>query len=161
MKTLARTLCAVAIAALVPSVAAAASSSQSVTGSGWRGPLAEPTTPITHFVVSAHVGPQGAGGTYRSMNSRNALLNFAGDVTCISFDGDHAVVGGVVTGGGVPGQIGTGFAVGFVDGSSPTADSVTLTDAELATPVDCTAETALFGFPTLPVLEGNDVIKDS
>src|SRR5262249_42948076 len=112
-------------------------------------------TPITHFVVSARNDPHGVTGTYLSMNAGNPLLNFTGEVTCLHVVGDHAIVGGVVTSGGAPGQVGTGFAVGFVDNASPTPDTVTFSDVLLAAPVDCVAETGLFSLTTFAVLNGN------
>jgi hypothetical protein len=158
MKRLAAGLCTLAFAvALVPAVSTASSAGagESVTGSGWRGNLTTPDTPITHFAVSAQNGAPGVAGVYSSMNASNALLNFRGDVTCVLVAGNHAVVGGVVASGGEPGQVGTGFAVGFVDNPSPTADRVTFTDTERATPVDCIAEAVLFAMTTFPVLRGN------
>jgi hypothetical protein len=88
-------------------------------------------------------------------------VNFRGSVTCLYVNGDHAVVGGVVTKGGAPGQVGTGFAVGFIDNPSPTPDTVTLSDVFIATPVDCVAETLLFTLPTLPFVRGNVVVNDA
>jgi hypothetical protein len=164
MKRLVGFLCVLAFeVAIVPaaSIGASGDSFQSVTGSGWRGNVANPSTPVTHFVVSAHNGPAGVSGTYISMNADNPLLNFSGDITCLYLAGDHAIVGGVVTRGGESGQIGTGFAVGFIDNSSPTPDAVTFGDLELATPVDCAAETFLFTLTTFPVLDGNIVVDDA
>ena len=164
MKGLVATLCALALGvALVPaaSIGAAAGSFQLVTGSGWRGNVTHPTTPIIHFVVNAHDGPTGVSGTYVSQNAANPLLNFGGRVTCLHVEGDHAVVGGTVTRGGEPGQIGTGFAVGFVDNPNPAADVVTFGDLVLAQPVDCAAETSLFTLTTFPVLDGHVVVVDA
>jgi hypothetical protein len=62
---------------------------------------------------------------------------------------------------GAPGQIGTGFAVGFVDKASPAADAVTFSDVEIGTPVDCAAETFLFTLTNFPVLNGNLVLGTS
>jgi len=152
-----------ALTALMPaaSVGAAPGQAQSVAGSGWRGTVTHPTTPITHFVVSARNGPGGVSGTYSSMNPNNALLNFSGRVTCLYVVGNQAIVGGLVTSGGAPGQIGTGFAVGFVDNASPTADAVTFSDVEIARPVVCAAETFLFTLTNFPVLNGNLVLGTS
>jgi hypothetical protein len=86
-------------------------------------------------------------------------LNFSGRVTCLDVVGDHAIVGGVVTGGGEPGQIGTGFAVGFIDNGSA-SDAQTFTDVEIAAPVDCAAEQFLFTLTLFPVLNGNVVVND-
>src|SRR5262249_39618389 len=154
---------AIAVVAVLASAASAAATGQaeSVTGSGWRGIVAHPTTPITHFVVSAHDGPSGVSGTYLSMNPNNALINFGGQVMCLSVVGNQAIVGGVVTSGGEPGQIGTGFAVGFTDNGSPTADTTTFYDVELATPVDCAAEAFLFTLTNFSVLNGNVVVSTS
>jgi hypothetical protein len=143
------------------SIGAATGPFQSLTGSGWRGNVADPTTPITHFAVSARNGPHGVAGSYLSMNAGNPLLNFTGDVTCLYVVGDHAIVGGVVTSRGAPGQVGTGFAVGFVDNASATPDMVTFSDVFLAAPVDCVAETGLFSLATFPVLNGNVVLSAS
>jgi hypothetical protein len=164
MKRLAAGLCTLALAAaLVPALSAAsgAGAGASVSGSGWRGNVTTPNTPITHFAVSARNGATGVTGTYGSMNAADALLNFRGDVTCLLAAGHRAVVGGVVTSGGEPGQVGTGFAVGFVDNASPTADRITFTDVELAPPVDCVAEAALFVLPTFPVLRGNVEVESA
>jgi hypothetical protein len=152
-----------ALAALVPaaSIGAATDPTQSVTGSGWRGNVTNPTTPITHFAVSGQNGPTGVSGRYSSMNSANALLDFSANVTCLYFVGNQAIVGGVVTSGGEPGQVGTGFAVGFIDNPSPTPDTVTFGDLELATPVDCAAEAFLFTLTTFTVLDGNVVVSDA
>jgi hypothetical protein len=152
-----------ALTAYVPaaSVGAATGPAQSVTGSGWRGNVTNQTTPITHFIVSAQNGSSGVSGTYISMNPDNALLNFSGQVTCLYVVGNQAIVGGVVTSGGEPGQIGTGFAVGFTDYASPTADTVTFGDLEIPTPVDCAAETFLFTLTNFPVLNGNVVVSTS
>jgi hypothetical protein len=150
------------VVALVPTAALGAGNSlQSVAGSGWRGTVAHPTTPITHFAVRAQNGPQGVSGTYSSMNSGNPLLNFNGEVTCLYIAGDHAIVGGVVTSGGEPGQLGTGFAIGFIDNPSLAPDSVTFSDVELAAPVDCAAEASLFTLETFAVLDGNVVVSDA
>jgi hypothetical protein len=138
------------------SIAAAPGPSQSVVGSGWRGNVADPTTPVHHFAVNAHSGPQGTSGTYRSM-SPNPLGNFSGQVTCLDVVGDQAIVGGVVTSGGEPGEVGTGFAVGFID-EGPASDKQTFTDVEIATPVDCAAEEFLFTLQLFPVLNGNLVV---
>jgi hypothetical protein len=92
---------------------------------------------------------------------RSKLLNFSANVTCLYVVGNQAIVGGVVTSGGEPGQIGTGFAVGFIDNPSPTPDTVTFGDLELATPVDCAAEAFLFTLTTFPVLDGNIVVRDA
>lgn len=164
MKRLAAGLCTLAFAvAIVPAVSAGAAGgpSDSVTGSGWRGNVVTPDTPITHFAVSAHDGPQGVSGTYTSINAGNPLLDFRGDVTCLYVNGDQAVVGGVVTGGGEPGQIGTGFAVGFVDNGSPNPDAATFSDVELPQPVDCVAESSLFTLELFPVLRGNVEVTDA
>jgi hypothetical protein len=142
----------------VVSVGTAASPFQSLAGSGWRGTVSHPTSPINHFVVSARSGPQGVSGFY-SDSSPNPLLNFTGQVTCLDVVSDHAIVGGVVTAGGVPGQIGTGFAVGFID-NGPPADTQTFTDVEIASPVDCAAEQFLFTLMLSPVLNGNVVVSD-
>jgi hypothetical protein len=149
-------------AAAVPaiSIGSAGGPNDSVSGSGWRGSIANPTTAITHFAVSARNGPHGVSGTYSS-SSPSPVLNFRGTVTCLYVVGDHAVVGGVVTKGGDVGQVGTGFAVGFIDNPSPTPDTVTLTDPFLPTPVDCVAEAALFVLPTLPFVRGNVVVNDA
>jgi hypothetical protein len=136
----------------------AASGFASVTGSGWRGNVSTPTTPTHHFVVSAHSGPQGVAGFYTLSGPVNGLLDFTGRVTCLDVVGDHAVVGGVVTDGGAPGQIGTGFAVGFID-TGPASDTQTFTDVELAAPVDCAAEQSLFTLTLFPVLNGNIVVN--
>jgi len=161
-----RHLIAVALLALatfvpVSSVGAATDQGQSLTGSGWRGNVRTPTVPTIHFVVSAHNGPRGVFGTYTSMNPNQPLVNFSGRVTCLYVVGNQAIVGGLVTSGGAPGQIGTGFAVGFVDNASPTADAVTFSDVEIATPVDCAAETFLFTLTNFPVLNGNLVLGTS
>ena len=149
------------VVALVPAVALGAGNGlQSVAGSGWRGTVSHPTTPITHFAVRAQDGPRGVSGTYSSMNSGNPLLNFNGKITCLYVAGDHAIVGGVVTSGGEPGQVGTGFAIGFIDNPSPAPDTVTFSDVELGTPVDCAAETSLFTLETFAVLDGNVVVSD-
>jgi hypothetical protein len=165
MKGLTASLCALAFAAaLVPAVSNAdgAGPFQSVSGSGWRGNITSPMTPITHFTVDAFSGPTGVSGTYTSMNTlNNALLTFTGTVTCLYVAGNQAVVGGVVTSGGEPGQIGTGFAVGFADVASPTPDTVTFGDLMLPTPVNCAAETSLFTLTTFPVLNGNVVVNDA
>jgi hypothetical protein len=164
MKKLAASLCALGFAvAFVPGVSTGASGGpyDSVTGSGWRGDVAQPTTPITHFALSAHDGPQGVSGSFTS-NSPNALLDFKGDITCLLVGGDHALVGGVVTKGGDTGQVGTGFAVGFVDNPSPTPDSVTFADVLIGPSVDCVAEAGfLFALPTFTVLRGNVEVRDA
>jgi hypothetical protein len=129
----------------------------SVTGSGWRGTVAQPTTPSSHFAVSAHDGAQGVSGIYSSQ-SPNLLLDFRGDVTCLYVNGDHAIVGGVETTGA---NAGTGFAVGFVDNPSPTPDLVTFSDVTIGTPVDCVAEAVLFTLPMFTVLRGNVEIDDA
>jgi hypothetical protein len=155
-------LAVIALIVVVPaaSVGAATGQTQSVTGSGWRGTVAHPTTPTTHLVVSAHSGPSGVSGTFISMNPNNALLNYKGQVTCLDVVGNQAIVGGIVTSGGEPGQIGTGFAVGFTD-NGPTTDTVTFSDVELATPVDCTAEAFLFTLINFSLLNGNVVVSTS
>jgi len=141
------------------SIAAAAGPPQSVVGSGWRGNVNDPTTPVHHFVVNAHSGPQGASGTFR-LSSPNPLLDFSGQVTCLDVVGDQAIVGGVVTSGGEPGEIATGFAVGFID-NGPASDQQTFTDVEIATPVDCAAEQSLFTLTLFPVLNGNVVVDQA
>jgi hypothetical protein len=158
---------AVAAAAVTMLVSAGAALGKStdglnivVAGSGWRGNVSNPTTPITHFAVDAQTGPQDVSGTYSSMNASHPLLNFSGNVTCLYIAGNQAIVGGVVTSGGEPGQIGTGFAVGFVDNPSPTGDTVTFDDLMLSPPVDCAQEAFLFTLTTFPVLNGNVVISD-
>jgi hypothetical protein len=161
MLTLLAAVVALALGAVLRPSGAAADPLQSVTGSGWRGNVTNPTTPITHFVVSALDGPSGVSGMYVSMNPENALLNFGGQVTCLYVVGDQAIVGGVVMSGGELGQVGTGFAVGFTDNGSPTADTVTFGDLEIATPVDCAAEAFLFTLINFPVLNGNVVVSTS
>ena len=159
MKRLAGCVCAVAFAvAFVPaaSIGSAGGPDDSVSGSGWRGNVINPTTPVTHFAVSAHDGPNGVFGTYISQ-SPISLLNFNGTVTCLFVSGDHAVVGGVQTTGA---NAGTGFAVGFIDNPSPTPDTVTLTDTGAVTPVDCVAEAVQFTI-TLPFVRGNVVVNDA
>ena len=160
MKGFFASLCILAfMLALVPAVSSgAAAPFTSVTGSGWRGNISTPTTPIHHFVVSAHSGPEGVSGIYSLSSPANPLLDFTGRVTCLDVVGDHAIVGGVVTGGGEPGQIGTGFAVGFIDGGSG-SDRQTFTDVEIAAPVDCAAEQSLFTLMLFPVLNGNVVVN--
>lgn len=161
MKGFIASLCILAFAsALVPALSSgAAGPFASVTGSGWRGNVSTPTTPFHHFVVNARSGPQGVSGMYTLTSAANPLLNFTGRVTCLDVVGDHAIVGGVVTGGGEPGQIGTGFAVGFIDNGSGT-DTQTFTDVEIPAPVDCAAEQVLFADTLFPVLNGNVVIGD-
>lgn len=144
-------------AAFVPATSVAAGPFQSLTGSGWRGNIVNPNTPIIHFGVSAQNGPGGVSGTYISMNPDNALFNYTGDVTCLDVVGNQAIVGGVVTSGGQPGQVGTGFATGFIDDGSP-PDTMTFSDLVIATPVDCAAESFLFTLMTFPVLQGNVVV---
>ena len=157
-------LCAVGLGvALVPAVSSGAGGGpfDSVNGAGYRGNLANPTESIGHFTVSASDGPRGVSGTYSS-SAPNQLLNFRGEVRCLYVNGDQAVVGGVVTSGGEPGQVGTVFAVGFVDNPSPTPDVVTLTDVLSPTPIDCVAEAAaLFALPTLPFVHGNVAVNDA
>jgi hypothetical protein len=163
MKRLIASLCAAVLgAAFVPavSIGSAGGPYDSVSGSGWRGTVLNPTTAFSHFAVSAHDGPNGVSGTYTS-KAPNPLVNFKGTVTCLYVSGDHAVVGGVVTKGGEAGQVGTGFAVGFIDNPSPTPDEVTFTDVLLAPPVDCAAEAILFTLPTFTVLRGNVVVNDA
>ncbi|TMK81768.1 MAG: hypothetical protein E6G57_17945 [Actinobacteria bacterium] len=126
--------------------------------SGAAAPFTTPTTPIHHFVVTAHSGPEGISGIFSLSSPANPLLDFTGRVTCLDVVGDHAIVGGVVTGGGEPGQIGTGFAVGFIDGGSG-SDRQTFTDVEIAAPVDCAAEQSLFTLMLFPVLNGNVVVN--
>ena len=131
-----------------------------MTGAGERGTVADPSRSFLHFAVSAHEGPNGVFGSYSS-KSVSPVLTFRGIVTCLYVIGDHAVVGGVVTKGGAPGQVGTGFAVGFIDNPSPTPDQVTLTDTFATTPVDCVAEAAgLFTLP-LPLVRGNVEVNDA
>ena len=160
MKAFFASLCILAFAfVLVPAVSSgAAGSFTSVTGSGWRGNVLTPTTPIHHFVVSAQSGPRGVSGMYSLSSPANPLLDFTGRVTCLDVVGDHAIVGGVVTGGGEPGQIGTGFAVGFIDNGSGSGTQ-TFTDVEIATPVDCAAEQFLFTDTLFRVLNGNVVVN--
>ena len=161
MSWLAAALVTVAVAlTLGPavSIGTAAGPLQSLSGSGWRGNISTPMTPIHHFVVSAHSGPEGVSGVYTLSSPANTLLDFTGDVTCLVVVGDHAIVGGVVTAGGEPGQIGTGFAVGFIDNGAA-ADTQTFTDVEIAAPVDCAAEQFLFTLTPFPVLNGNVVVK--
>ena len=75
-------------------------------------------------------------------------------------DGERALIYSP-TKGGAPGQVGTGFAVGFIDNPSPTPDQVTLTDTFATTPVDCLAEAAgLFTLP-LPLVRGNVEVNDA
>ena len=88
-------------------------------------------------------------------------LNFRAQVTCLLVSGDRAIVGGVVTGGGATGQLGTGFAVGFVDKPSPTLDEVTFMDVVIPPAVDCAAEASLFTLPTFQSLHGNMVVGDA
>jgi hypothetical protein len=150
--------------AFVPGISTGASGGPygSVSGSGWRGNVAHPTTPVIHFEVSGQNGPGGVSGSFTSHNPTNALLDFRGDVTCLLVSGDHALVGGVTTAGGAAGQIGTGFAIGFVDTASPAPDLVTFSDVALGMPVDCVAEAAvLFGLPTFTVLRGNVAVNDA
>ena len=160
MKSLFASLCIMAFTvALVPGTSVGATGPvTSVTGSGWRGNVSTPTTPIHHFVVSARSGPQGVSGIYTLSSPANPLLDFSGQVTCLDVVGDHAVVGGVVTAGGEPGQIGTGFAVGFIDNGAGSATQ-TFTDVEIAAPVDCAAEQFLFTLMLFPVLNGNVVVS--
>ena len=164
MSRLAAILCILAIAvAIVPAASTGASGgpTDSLTGSGWRGTVATPNTPHTHIAVSAHDGPQGVSGSFASINATNPLLDFRGNVTCLYVNGDHAVVGGVTTSGGGPGQVGTGFAVGFVDNPSPTPDQVTFSDVAIGVPVDCVGESFLFTLELFPVLRGNVEINDA
>lgn len=147
---------AVAAATFIP-MAGADTPFQSLTGSGWRGTIANPNTPKTHFAVNARTGSGGVSGTYISMNPSNPLFNYAGDVTCLDVVGNQAIVGGVVTSGGEPGEVGTGFATGFIDnGGQP--DAMTFSDLEIATPVDCAGESFLFTLMLFPVLQGNVVV---
>jgi hypothetical protein len=163
VKRLLSVISAVLVAAVVSATAAPASADplQSVTGSGWRGNLVHPTTPLIHFVVSAQSGPLGVSGIYDlstpTISNPPGVFNFKGDVTCLQIVGNQAIVGGVVTSGGEPGQIGTGFAVGFID-TGPATDTQTFTDLEIPTPVDCTAEQFLFTQTLFPVLNGNVVV---
>ena len=163
MKRLAACLCALSFGiAFVPAVSTGSAGGpyDSVSGAGDRGTLADPTTPFLHFTVRAQDGPHGVSGTYSS-KSAASLVNFSGEVTCIYVNGDHVIAGGVVTKGGDTGQVGTGFAVGFIDNPSPTPDTVTLTDVLITPPVDCVAEAAVFTLPTLPVLNGNVEVNDA
>jgi len=163
MNRLIAVLCALALGvAFIPAISSGSAGGpyDSVTGSGYRGNVANPTTPISHFAVSAHDGPGGVSGTYSTM-AANALLNFRADVTCLYVNGNQAVVGGVVTSGGAPGQVGTGFAVGFIDNPSPTPDSVTFSDVTIPPTVDCFAEAILFTLPTFTVLRGNVDVNDA
>lgn len=149
-----------AVACVTAAPASANGPFQSVTGSGWRGNLVHPTTPLIHFVVRAQDGPMGVSGIYdlSTPNISNApLFNLSGQVTCLQIVGNQAIVGGVVTSGGEPGQIGTGFAVGFID-TGPATDTQTFTDFLVPTPVDCTAEQFLFTQVLFPVLNGNVVV---
>src|SRR5437867_2168774 len=129
MKRLAACLCALGfLVAFAPAISTGSAGGpyDSVTGAGVRGSLGDPTTPFINFDVSAHNGPHGVFGTY---NSRSAAdpVNFNGDVTCLYVNGNKAMVGGVIRKGGVPGQVGTVFFVGFIDNPSPTPDQTTLT----------------------------------
>lgn len=153
--------------AVVPAISAGASGSpyDSVNGSGWRGNIVIPNTPLTQFAVSAQNGPLGVSGSFRSNSnsSGNPQLSFQGTVTCLLVAGDHALVGGVITKAEVAEEVGNGFAVGFIDNPGTTPDTVTLSDVFAPTPVDCGSEAAfLFGFfPTLPFVQGNVVIHDA
>lgn len=153
--------------AVVPAISAGASGSpyDSVNGSGWRGNIVIPNTPLTQFAVSARNGPLGVSGSFssNSNSSGNPQLSFQGTVTCLLVAGDHALVGGVITKAEVAEEVGNGFAVGFIDNPGTTPDTVTLSDVFAPTPVDCGSEAAfLFGFfPTLPFVRGNVVIHDA
>ena len=59
------------------------------------------------------------GGLPRS----NTLGNFTGNVTCLDVVGNQAITGGVITGGGEPGEVGTGYAVGFIDDAGTADDT--------------------------------------
>jgi hypothetical protein len=160
MKRLVSMLCVVTLgAALVPAVSMAGAPFQLLVGAGWRGNVENPNTPITHFVVIAWNAPGFASGTYISMNPNNPLFNYTADVTCLDVVGNHAIVGGVVRRGGAPGQLGTGFAVGFIDNGRP-PDAMTFSDLEIPTPVDCAGEESLFIGMLFPVLQGNVVVGD-
>ena len=63
----------------------------------------------------------------------------------------------MITGGGESGEVGTGYAVGFIDNGS-TADQTTFEDVEIATPADCVGERFLFTLMLFPVLRGNVVV---
>lgn len=151
---------AIAVAAVLISTAAPVSAAggpfQSVTGSVWRGTVAHPDTPSFHFVVSAQSGPNGVSGMFNAMGP-NPLGAFTGNVTCLDVVGNQAIIGGLITGGGEPGEVGTGYAVGFIDnGSAP--DQTTFEDVEIPTPVDCASEQFLFTLTLFPVLRGNVVV---
>lgn len=152
---------------VVPAISAASSGGpyDSVNGSGWRGNIFAPNTPLTHFAVSVQNGPLGVSGTYssNSTSTGNPQLSFQGTVTCLSVAGDHAVVGGVITKAEVADEVGNGFAVGFIDNPGTAPDTVTLSDVFAPTPVDCDSEAAfLFGFfPTLPFVRGDVVVNDA
>jgi hypothetical protein len=168
MKRLAACLGALALGvAVVPAISAGSTGSpyDSVNGSGWRGNIVIPNTPLTHFAVSAQNGPQGVSGSYssNSTSTGNPQLSFQGTVTCLSVAGDHAVVGGVITKAEVADEVGNGFAVGFIDNPGTTPDTVTLSDVFAPTPVDCDSEAAFLfgGIPTLPFVQGNVVVNDA
>jgi hypothetical protein len=166
MKKLAGCLGVLALGiAVVPAISAGSTGSpyDSVNGSGWRGNFSTPNTALTHFVVSAQDGPQGVSGSYRSDSGGkgNPQLTFTGTVTCLYVSGDHALVGGVITKAAVADEVGNGFAVGFIDNSGTTPDTVTLSDVFAPTPVDCGSEADFLfgGIPTLPFVQGNVVIN--
>ena len=153
---------ALLLAGIAAISAGAGGSYNSVTGAGWRGSPSDPTVAIRHFEVSAHDGPNGVTGQFSEDQKSFPLANFRGDVKCLVVTGNQAIVGGVITSSDDPTNVGTGFAIGFIDNASPTPDMVTLTDTgepPILTAADCAAESFLFtDVPVLPFVRGNVVV---
>jgi hypothetical protein len=154
--------------AVLPAFAGASAGGpyDSVNGAGWRGSVVNPAAAIRHFEVSARNGPHGVSGQFSETQEGAALATFRGDVLCLVVTGNQAIVGGVITSSPEPTNVGTGFAIGFIDNGSQTPDTVTLTDIGLTPPpqteADCLAESFLFtDAPVLPFSRGNVVVNDA
>ena len=74
--------------------------------------------PAREFSVDAHASPTGraADGTFEYANAETGIVIASGDVTCLSTDGDRAVVGGRLNEGDFAG---TGFVIHLEDRGRP------------------------------------------
>jgi len=167
MRRLAAMVVAVAaIAALAAPVAAAPTTGDFVSGSGYR--ISPEGVVNAQFKVDARNAGSGATGSY-SFKRTDSALSFIADVTCLQVSGNRTVIGGAVrriSAGDWGFGVGDLFLVSLVDNGDPYRhqpgpDLVSVTDVYLADDVAYPGCGDLFVQDVSRLVSGNVTVKDA
>lgn len=161
---------AVAGFVIVPmAVGAAGPKQDSAVGGGERA-AAGAGGPVGKFEFSARSGPSGENATGQFKISFDDVIQFQGDVTCLSVDGTKAILAGTIRkGSGLPPDTdpGSTFLAVVNDGgnpahgTSPDTMSLVLVDATLTPAEVCASPASYIGTVMFPLDNGNIVVRDS